>query len=86
LTGERPPKSSHCSFSTRLDRGIKTHIALSAPDFDATLARLEAAHVPFGEMPGRPGKVTTRADGVRRCFVRDPDGHWIEINDVKAHG
>jgi lactoylglutathione lyase len=63
---------------------IKTHIALSAADFDATLARLEAANVAFGAMPGRPGRVTTRADGTRQCFVRDPDGHTIEIND--AHG
>jgi len=62
---------------------IKSHIALSAADFDATLARLEAANVPFGAMPGRPGRVTTRADGVRQCFVRDPDGHFVEINDAR---
>jgi lactoylglutathione lyase len=37
-------------------------------------------------MPGRPGKVTTRADGVRQCFVRDPDGHFIEINDARPRG
>ena len=61
---------------------IGRHIALATPDFDAMVARLEAANVEFGEMPGRPGRVTKRPDGVRQCFVRDPDNVWIEINDA----
>lgn len=67
----------------KIERGIGTHLALSAgAGFDATVERLTAAGVPFGEMPGRPGKVTSRPDGVRQCFVQDPDGFWIEINDA----
>ena len=67
------------------ERGIGTHLALAAGDFDACVERLMAADVTFGAMPGRPpGKVTERPDGVRQCFVRDPDGFWIEINDAKA--
>ena len=65
------------------ERGIGTHLALAAPDFDAMVERLTAAGVTFGDMPGRPGKISSRPDGVRQCFIRDPDGFWIEINDAK---
>ena len=69
------------------ERGIGTHLALGAADFDGMVARLSAAGVAFGAMPGRPpDTVTTRPDGVRQCFVRDPDGFWIEINDACPRG
>ncbi len=68
----------------KADRGIGTHLALGAADFDGMVKRLIEAGVAFGTMPGRPpDKVTTRPDGVRQCFVADPDGFWIEINDAK---
>ncbi len=62
-------------------RAINTHIALSAADFDRLVARLTGAGLAFGELPSRPGKITTRPDGVRQCFVQDPDNYWVEIND-----
>ena len=65
------------------ERAISTHLALAAPDFDAVVERLTRAGLAFGEMPNRPGKITTRPDGVRQCFVQDPDNFWIEINDAK---
>ncbi len=69
------------------ERGIGTHLALAAADFDGMVARLTAAGVAFGAMPGRPpDKVTTRPDGIRQCFVADPDGFWIEINDAPPRG
>jgi catechol 2,3-dioxygenase-like lactoylglutathione lyase family enzyme len=63
-------------------RTIQTHIALAVGDFDATVARLTDAGATFGELPRRPGKISTRPDGVRQAFVCDPDGYWIEINDA----
>ncbi len=66
------------------ERGIGTHLALAVADLDAFVARLDVAGVAFGEMPGRPGRITSRPDGVRQCFIRDPDGFWLEINDAKA--
>ena len=71
----------------KMERGIGTHLALSAADFDGMVVRLEAAGVVFGSMPGRPpDRVTKRPDGVRQCFVGDPDGFWIEINDARPRG
>jgi lactoylglutathione lyase len=50
------------------------HIAISAPDLDATLARL-AEH---GIEPERP-PYTVSEGGSRLCFVRDPDDYRIEL-------
>ena len=50
------------------------HIAITAADLDATLARL-------GEQGIEPEKppYTVGDHGTRICFVRDPDGYRIEI-------
>jgi lactoylglutathione lyase len=50
------------------------HIAINAPDLDATLDRLKAQ----GIEPERP-PYTIREGGNRICFVRDPDGYRIEL-------
>lgn len=50
------------------------HIAITAPDLDATLAALAAD----GIEPERP-PYRVREGGSRICFVRDPDGYRIEI-------
>ena len=50
------------------------HIAITADDLDATLARLAAD----GIEPERP-PYTVREGGSRLCFVRDPDGYRIEL-------
>lgn len=60
-----------------------THLALSVADLDAFVARLGAAKIPFFDLTGRPATIqNVRGDGVRQIFVRDPDGYWIEVNDV----
>ncbi len=50
------------------------HIAISAENLDATLARLAER----GIEPEKP-PYTVRDDGSRICFVRDPDGYRIEL-------
>ena len=50
------------------------HIAITADDLDATLARLKEQ----GIEPERP-PYTVREGGSRLCFVRDPDGYRIEL-------
>ena len=64
---------------TRVEK--QTHIALAATDFDAVLARLRAVGAAFSDMPGTPGAVNVRPDGMRAIFLQDPNGYWIEIND-----
>lgn len=50
------------------------HIAITAEDLDATLARLAEQ----GIQPERP-PYSVREGGSRLCFVRDPDGYRVEI-------
>ncbi len=50
------------------------HIAITTPDLDRTLARLNEQ----GIEPERP-PYTVREGGPRLCFVRDPDGYRIEL-------
>ena len=50
------------------------HIAISADDLDATLARL-AEH---GIAPEKP-PYSVREGGSRIAFVRDPDGYRVEL-------
>jgi lactoylglutathione lyase len=50
------------------------HIAITADDLDATLARLAEP----GIEPEKP-PYSVREGGSRLCFVRDPDGYRIEL-------
>ncbi len=50
------------------------HIAITAPDLDATLAKLAEQ----GIEPERP-PYSIREGGSRLCFVKDPDGYRVEI-------
>jgi lactoylglutathione lyase len=55
------------------------HIAITADDLDATLARLAEQ----GIQPEKP-PYSVREGGSRLCFVRDPDGYRIEIIERAA--
>jgi lactoylglutathione lyase len=55
------------------------HIAITADDLDATLARLAEQ----GIEPERP-PYSVREGGSRLCFVRDPDGYRVEIIERAA--
>jgi catechol 2,3-dioxygenase-like lactoylglutathione lyase family enzyme len=66
---------------SRLHVDKQTHFALSASDFDATLARLRRIGAEFSDMQGTPGAVNTRPDGMRAIFLQDPNGYWFELND-----
>jgi lactoylglutathione lyase len=50
------------------------HIAITAPDLDATLAQLATQGIEPEKPPYR-----VREGGSRICFVRDPDGYRVEI-------
>ena len=55
------------------------HIAITAEDLDATLARLAAQ----GIEPEKP-PYTVREGGPRLTFVKDPDGYRVEILELAA--
>ena len=55
------------------------HIAISADELDATLARLAEQ----GIEPEKP-PYTVREGGSRLCFIRDPDGYRVELIERAA--
>lgn len=50
------------------------------PSFDAALARIEAANLPYWADPARtkPGEINHH-DGGRGVYFADPNGHLLEI-------
>ena len=52
-------------------------------DVDAVAQRAAEQDVPVSDWPGVAGAVSVRGDGVRQIYVQDPDGYWIEVNDVR---
>ena len=68
-TGNTHDKNEHLCFSVA-----------SVADF---VKNLEAQKVPYEDWPGKVGAVTTRVDGVKQIYFKDPDGHWLEVNDAK---
>lgn len=62
------------------------HFALSTPDFDSFIQKLDDRGVEYLSWAGESGSVSLRADGVRQVYVRDPDGYWIEVNSAGDSG
>ena len=62
-------KNAHLCFSVS-----------SVPDF---VKQLEKNKVEYENWAGEKNTVTTRVDGVKQIYFKDPDGYWIEINDAK---
>lgn len=60
-----------------------SHLCFSVPSVDIFVARLNKAHIPFEDWPGKAQAITTRVDGVKQIYFKDPDGWWIEINDAR---
>jgi catechol 2,3-dioxygenase-like lactoylglutathione lyase family enzyme len=60
------------------------HFALTTPDFDRFVERLDASGIAYSNWPGESGKITIRADNTRQLYLQDPDGYWIEVNSVAS--
>lgn len=58
------------------------HFALRVADLDALVARVQELGVPYSDWPGAASTISVRPDGIRQIYVQDPDGYWIEVNDV----
>jgi len=57
------------------------HLSIACDDIDTMIASLEAKHIPWASMEGKPTPAV-RFDGIKQIFIKDPDGYWIEINDA----
>jgi lactoylglutathione lyase len=59
------------------------HMCFSVPSMDAFTSTLKKSGMVYENVKGEKGQVTTRPDGIHQIWFQDPDGYWIEINDVK---
>ncbi|MFN3802272.1 VOC family protein [Belliella pelovolcani] len=57
------------------------HLCFSVPNMDDFISNLRHHQVEFEDWPGEKNKITTRPDGIKQIYLRDPDGYWIEFND-----
>ena len=58
-----------------------THLCFSISSIDDFISLLNKNNILFTDWPGNNNGITTRPDGVKQIYFRDPDGYWIEINN-----
>ena len=59
------------------------HFAFAIADFDEFLRYLRSEGVVYTSLGGGEDYfVSTRPDNVRQTWIMDPDGYWIELNDI----
>lgn len=61
------------------------HFALRVQSLDSVTAWLTAHQWKWQNWDGEQGAITLRSDGVRQIYLQDPDGYWLEVNEVNAH-
>lgn len=59
------------------------HTCFSVASVEAFTNILKKNSIVWEDVTGKKNSVTTRVDGVKQLWLRDPDGYWIEINDAK---
>jgi lactoylglutathione lyase len=57
------------------------HLCFSIKSMEAFIAHLGKHRVDYTNWLGAPKETTVRPDGVKQIYVKDPDGHLIEINN-----
>ena len=59
------------------------HMGLSSKNFDEFVNHLTALKITYSDWPGKLNTVNIRTDGVKQIFFQDPDGYWVEVNNVE---
>lgn len=58
-----------------------THTCFSVRDIDLFIQHLTKNGIAYEDSKGNSKAVTTRVDGIKQIYFKDPDGYWIEINN-----
>lgn len=67
----------------RVTRNRGDHLCFSVASITEFVAMLDKKKIPYCNWKGVTGQVEHRVDGVSQVYITDPDGFWIEVNDVK---
>lgn len=57
------------------------HLCFSVASIEEFVAKLKAKQIDFENWAGAQQTVTKRVDGINQIYFKDPDGHWLEVND-----
>lgn len=60
-----------------------SHLCFSLPSITNFINVLNKNNIGYENWVGEKQAVTNRVDGVKQIYITDPDGYWLEINDVK---
>ncbi len=63
------------------DHDKNSHLCFSVSSIDSFIGVLKKNNIWFGNWAGNTNMITTRPDGVKQIYFKDPDGYWIEINN-----
>ncbi|MDC3077516.1 VOC family protein [Flavobacteriales bacterium] len=59
------------------------HMAFSVKNFDLFINYLKGNNITYGNWRGDKNQIQLRNDGYKQIFFQDPQGYWIEVNNVK---
>ena len=68
---------------TKKEHDKNTHLCFSVASVPEFVKLLAKNKVEYENWAGEKMAITTRVDGVKQIYFKDPDGYWIEINDAK---
>jgi catechol 2,3-dioxygenase-like lactoylglutathione lyase family enzyme len=68
------------SEEVKLNKAV--HLALTSSNFNEFIKVLEKLNIQYSDWPGTSNNVSIRADGIKQIYFQDPDGYWIEVNNV----
>jgi lactoylglutathione lyase len=59
------------------------HTCFSVASVENFTEKLKRNNLGWEDRDGTKNAITTRVDGVKQIWLRDPDGYWVEINDAR---
>ena len=66
---------------TSIPKGV--HMAFSVKNFDLFINNLKGNNITYGNWRGDENQIQLRNDGYKQIFFQDPQGYWIEVNNIK---
>ena len=60
-----------------------SHLCFSLASVEKFISILDKNNIEYENWPGQKKSITSRVDGVKQIYFKDPDGYWVEINDAK---
>jgi lactoylglutathione lyase len=57
------------------------HLCFSVASIEEFTSALKANQISYENWAGALNTVTNRVDGIKQIYFKDPDGHWLEVND-----